>query len=199
MDGHLLKEPSCRTYDRMGSLTAMTPPAQGADGTCWIYRYDFFDRLIETIDPLGNIWRKERNLAGDILRERMPDGHEVRYEYDTDSRKLRTIYADGSVERCLYDGNGNLVKKVRPENYNAETDDGPGSTYTYDSMNRLTQVTVEDGRIQGTYLYDISGNLTGQTDGAGHRTVYTYDLLGNRTGIKLNQIAKEEGIWEASY
>ncbi|MDE6622461.1 MAG: sugar-binding protein, partial [Lachnospiraceae bacterium] len=173
----------CRTYDRMGNLTAMTPPAQGAGGSCWIYRYDFFDRLIETIDPLGNIWRKERNLAGDILREEMPGGQEIRYEYDTDSRKLRTIYADGSVERCFYDGNGNLVKKVRPENYNTETDDGPGSTYTYDSMNRLTQVTDEDGRIQGTYRYDSSGNLAEQTDGAGHSTYYTYDLLGNRTGM----------------
>lgn len=50
-------------------------------------------------------------------------------------------------------------------------------------MDRLTQVTDEDGRIRGTYLYDTSGNLTEQTDGAGHRTFYTYDLLGNRTGM----------------
>lgn len=53
----------CRTYDRMGNLTAMTPPAQGVNGTCWIYRYDFFDRLVETIDPLGNIWRKEQTSS----------------------------------------------------------------------------------------------------------------------------------------
>ena len=90
-----------RAYDKLGNLTAMFPPNQGTDGNCWLYRYDFFDRLVETRDPLGNIWKKERNLAGDILCEKMPDGQEIRYEYDTDSRKLRTIYADGSVELSL--------------------------------------------------------------------------------------------------
>lgn len=173
----------CRTYDKMGNLTGMIPPVQGMYGSRWMYRYDFFDRLIETIDPLGNVWKKERNLAGDILCEKMPGGGTVRYEYDTDSHKLRTIYEDGSVERCFYDGNGNLIKKVRPENYCKETDDGRGSTYTYDSMNRLTQETDEDGCIQHTYRYDASGHLTEQTDSGGHPTYYTYDLLGNRTGM----------------
>ncbi len=172
-----------RIYDRLGNLTAMFPPNQGAGGSCWMYRYDFFDRLVETRDPLGNIWKKERNLAGDILCETLPNGQEIRYEYDTDSRKLRTIYGDGSVERCFYDGNGNLVKKVRPENYCRETDDGQGITYTYDSMNRLTQICDEDGQVQNTYAYDASGRLVEQTDGAGHTTYYTYDLLGNRLGM----------------
>ena len=75
------------------------------------------------------------------------------------------------------------MKKVRPENYCKETDDGRGSTYTYDSMNRLTQETDEDGCIQHTYRYDASGHLTEQTDSGGHTTYYTYDLLGNRTGM----------------
>ena len=117
----------------MGNLTALFPPEQGADGTAWMYRYDFFDRLIETKDPLGNIWRKERNLAGAVLRETAPDGYETRYEYNTDNLKIRTVYPDGSVERLFYDGNGNLVKKVLPESYDPETDDGPGLAYEYDS------------------------------------------------------------------
>ena len=172
-----------RAYDKLGNLTAMFPPNQGTDGNCWLYRYDFFDRLVETRDPLGNIWKKERNLAGDILCEKMPDGQEIRYEYDTDSRKLRTIYADGSVERRFYDGNGNLVKKVRPENYCKDTDDGPGITYAYDSMNRLTQARDEEGQMQSTYTYDASGHIVEKTNGAGYTTYYAYDLLGNRLGM----------------
>ncbi len=172
-----------RTYDKMGNLTALFPPAQGMDGPCWTYRYDFFDRLIETRDPMGNIWKKERNVAGDILCEQMPDGREIRYQYDTDSRRIRTIYADGSVERCFYDGNGNLIKKVRPENYVAETDDGIGITYVYDSMNRLVQVTDEDGQVQHTFRYNASDRLEEEADSAGHATFYTYDLTGNRTGM----------------
>ena len=42
------------TYDPMGNLTAYFPTKQGTDGTAWMYRYDFFDRLIEARDPLGN-------------------------------------------------------------------------------------------------------------------------------------------------
>ena len=61
-----------RTYDHMGNLTAYLPPNQGADGTAWMYRYDFFDRLIEARDPLGNSWKQERNLAGDVLSKTGP-------------------------------------------------------------------------------------------------------------------------------
>lgn len=188
-----------RVYDKLGNLTAMFPPNQRADGNCWMYRYDFFDRLIETRDPLGNLWKKERNLAGDILREELPNGQEIRYEYDTDSRRLRTIYADGSVERRFYDGNGNLVKKVRPENYCRETDDGSGIMYAYDSMNRLIQVQDEDGQVQSTYTYDASGHLVEQTNGAGYATYYTYDLLGNRLGMWEPVEHSEDGKGEILY
>lgn len=128
----------------------------------------------------------------------MPNGKEVRYEYDTDSRKLRTIYADGSIERCFYDGNGNMVKKVRPENYCKETDDGIGNTYVYDSMNRLIQETDEDGKIQSTYRYNTSGHLIEQTNGEGYTTYFTYDLLGNQTGMwEPVEVSEENG--EQSY
>lgn len=170
-----------RTYDKMGNLTALFPPNQGTDGTAWMYRYDFFDRLIEARDPDGNSWKKERNLAGDILREVTPEGCETRYEYDTDSRRLRTIYPDGSVERCFYDGNGNLIKKVRPENYHPEIDDGLGSIYEYDCMNRLIRITDEDGQVTESLRYDRSGNLIERTDEAGYTSFYVYDYAGNRT------------------
>ena len=60
-----------RTYDKMGNLTALFPPAQGMDGPCWTYRYDFFDRLIETRDPMGNIWKKEMIFPGKYLGSRV--------------------------------------------------------------------------------------------------------------------------------
>ena len=170
-----------RVYDKMGNLTALFPPNQGADGKAWMYRYDFFDRLVETRDPLGHIWKKERNLAGNILCEISPEGYETRYDYNTDGLKIRTIYPDGSAERCFYDGNGNLIKKIRPEYYDLERDDGPGLIYEYDSMNRLIKMIGEDGRIRNTFCYDSSGNLIKQTDGAGNETFHIYDYAGNRT------------------
>ena len=176
-----------RIYDRMGNLTALFPPNQGAGGHAWMYRYDFFDRLTEVRDPLGDIWKKERNLAGDITREIHPcgyaeageEGYGVRYEYDTDSRRIRTLYPDGSAERCFYDGNGNLVKKVRPAYYDEGTDDGRGIAYQYDAMNRLKQIKDEDGVIRSAFLYDKSGNLVEEKAAGGYSTYYAYDLLGN--------------------
>ncbi len=170
-----------QVYDKMGNLTALFPPNQGADGKAWMYRYDFFDRLVETRDPLGHIWKKERNLAGNILCEISPEGYETRYDYNTDGLKIRTIYPDGSAERCFYDGNGNLIKKIRPEYYDLERDDGPGLIYEYDSMNRLIKMIGEDGRIRNTFCYDSSGDLIKQTDGAGNETFHIYDYAGNRT------------------
>ena len=60
-----------RTCDKMGNLTALFPPAQGTDGPCWMYRYYFFDRLIETRDPMGNIWKKEMIFPGKYLGSRV--------------------------------------------------------------------------------------------------------------------------------
>ncbi len=170
-----------RTYDKLGNVTALFSPNEGADGKAWMYQYDFFDCLIETRDPLGNRWKKKRNLAGDILCETTPEGYETRYEYDIDSHKLRTIYPDGSIERCFYDGNGNLIKKVRPESYNPKMDDGQGITYEYDSMNRLVRITNEEGITSQSFCYDQSGNLIKETNQAGYSTFHTYDYVGNRT------------------
>lgn len=170
-----------RTYDYMGNLTAYFPPNQGIDGTAWMYRYDFFDRMIEARDPLGNSWKQERNLAGDVLSKTTPEGYVTKYEYDHDSRKLRTIYPDGSVERNFYDHNGNLVKKVRPAYYDKETDDGLGSIYTYDSMNRLLEVTDEEGHRIVKHTYDMAGNLVEVQNGEGVTVYHTYDLAGNKT------------------
>lgn len=178
-----------RTYDKIGNLTAMFPPNQENGGHAWMFQYDYFDRVIETRDPLGNVWKKERNLAGDITREIHPcgyaddgdEGYGTRYDYDTNSRKIRTIYPNGSVERCFYDGNGNLVKKVRPENYDAKLDDGKGTCYRYDSMNRLKQIIAEDGSTRNRFTYNNAGNLTEETDAAGYTTYHAYDLVGKRT------------------
>lgn len=191
-----------RTYDKMGNLTALFPPNQGRGGQAWMYRYDFFDRLTEVRDPLGGIWKKERNLAGAVTREIHPcgygeageEGYGIRYEYDSDSRKIRTIYPDGSVERCFYDGNGNLVKKVRPEDYDSRRDDGTGVSYQYDSMNRLKQIRDEEGVIRKAFVYDRSGNLAEERDSSGGSTYHAYDLLGNCTATWTPVEETGEGI-----
>nr|WP_300893344.1 hypothetical protein [uncultured Acetatifactor sp.] len=84
------------------------------------------------------------------------------------------------MERCFYDGNGNLIKKVRPENYCRETDDGQGITYTYDSMNRLVEQT--DGSVIRE-AYDSMGNLKERLEGQNFYTEYGYNLAGNLQAV----------------
>ena len=95
------------------------------------------------------------------------------------------------MERLFYDGNGNLIKKVMPESYDPEADDGPGLAYEYDAMNRLIRITGEDGRTRSTFTYDPSGNLVKQADGAGNETFHAYDCAGNR--IATWQPAEQTG------
>lgn len=39
------------------------------------------------------------------------------YQYDEYDNKIKTIYLDGSIERIKYDANGNVIKRIAPEQY----------------------------------------------------------------------------------
>ncbi len=72
---------------------------------------------------------------------------------------------------------------------------GPGSSpagtdivadYTYDpNGNRLTQTSgyAKDSRLGKSWSYDSHNRVISETDEEGMVTSYTYDLVGNRTGI----------------
>ena len=53
--------------------------------------------------------------------------------------------------------NGNLIKKILPEDYNEKTDDGIGYCYEYDAENRLTKITAPNGTVEKVYIYDKKG------------------------------------------
>jgi len=65
------------------------------------------------------------------------------------NRRIRIKDAEGNITRLFYDASGNLIKYVEPENYDPKIDDGPGTSYFYDSMNRLLQVTKRGGYCCG--------------------------------------------------
>jgi len=68
-------------------------------------------------------------------------------EYDEMNRKIKVTDPDGNTTRIFYDNTGNIVKYVEPGNYNPEKDDGVGTTYLYDSMNRLIQIVNAAGIV----------------------------------------------------
>ena len=175
-------------YDGSGRLTALYRPKQWAagKGIRTEYRYDFLDRLTETIHSDGSHEKQFRDGEGNIIKRVHPnaydpktgDGEGTRYDYDGENRMLRTHHPDGGVERFFYDGAGNLLKHVLPGQYDRNTDDGAGYAYTYDKEGRLLTITAPDGTVEETRAYDLWGNLVTKTDAEGYTTHYTYDLAG---------------------
>lgn len=104
------------------------------------------DHRVSSTDPLGNVFATPYDTAGRLAMEVNPNTYDpatrsgpqgIRYEYDTDDRRIKVIYPDGGIRRLKYDAMGNLVKVIEPEQYDAETDDGPGYVYRYDAAGRL--------------------------------------------------------------
>ena len=143
------------------------------------------DHRVSSTDPLGNVFATPYDTAGRLAMEVNPNtydpatrsGQGIRYEYDTDDRRIKVIYPDGGIRRLKYDAMGNLVKVIEPEQYDAETDDGPGYVYRYDAAGRLEEIVSPDRVVEKRYVYDLrglvvqeisaEGYLAGETDEAG--------------------------------
>jgi RHS repeat-associated protein len=135
-------------YDTRNRLEAMTNFAPG-DTVISTYAY--------TLDGVGN--RTNADLAEPLIPGFDPGS--IGYTYDT-GNILAT--ADGAT--YTHDDNGNRVQKVAG---------GVTVDYTYDSLNRLTQVT--DGTQTTQYIYNGLGHRVGKiVDGV--QTNYLIDPNG---------------------
>ena len=166
------------------------------------YKYDFLDRLVDTIHPDGSHERILRDGEGNILKEIHPnayqeevdDGEGIRYEYDSDYNKIRIRYPDGGCERFFYDAEGNRIKHILSEYYDEQKDDGVGYEYAYDQAGRLEKVIDPNGEIETSYTYDLLDHVTSKTDAFGKTTYYQYDRRGNLLTVltPAKEIEKQE-------
>jgi RHS repeat-associated protein len=94
------------------------------------------------------------------------------FQYDSLNRVTAALAA-GSTVTYTYDPSGNRSQMV----------DATGTTqYQYDAMNRLTKVTVPNGKSM-QYRYNPQGVVDRLTDYAGKTTDYAYDELGRVTSV----------------
>ncbi|MGH1429411.1 MAG: Ig-like domain-containing protein, partial [Arenicella sp.] len=135
------------------------------------YEYDARDRVVKTIDALGNENQVEYNLVGNEVAQVDALGRRTEMEYDTYNRLIKTTYPDGSVSSSTYDPEGNML---------TSTDRlGRVTRYTYDALNRVTSTTQADGSVTNTE-YDAIGRVIANVDANGNRTVYAYDAADRR-------------------
>ena len=176
-------------YDDAGNVTSQTNGA----GKTTSNNYDPLDRVASSNDPLNRTTSYQYDLAGRLTSTIDPANRTTSYQYDLAGRRTSVSYSDGSTPNVVYgyDSNGNRTSMT----------DGTGATsYTIDSLGRLTSTTNGAGRTIG-YGYDLNSNrtsitygpgqvvtrgfddadeLTSVTDWASHTSSFTYDADGHQ-------------------
>jgi len=91
--------------------------------------------------------------------------------YNAHGQPLTIVDPNGLTTTLTYDARLRLTSR---------SVGGELTTYTYDAVGQLTQVTLPDGSSL-SYSYDPAHRLTGMSDNLGNRIAYTLDAMGNRT------------------
>jgi RHS repeat-associated protein len=159
-------------YDNAGRRTSMTLPGSRQIS----YSYNTAGRL-DTVTDWGGRWA---SFAYDATGRRTSisrsNGVGSTIAYDAAGQTTSIVHAAGgnTLESFTYtyDAAGNRTGLTSPQG---------NETYSYDSVNRLTNVSYQGGPTVG-YGYDAAGNRTSETRG-GQSTNYTYDNAGQLTQV----------------
>jgi RHS repeat-associated protein len=170
------------TYDAVGNQIRITNPKSQITK----YDYDDLNRVITVTNPLDGQTVYAYDAAGNRTRVTDPNQHITTYAYDDLNRVVTTTNHLEGRTVVAYDAVGNRM---------GVTDARQNRTvYKYDSLYRLAEVRQDylDGIPEGgpqsgdlvtTFSYDPLGNRTGVTDAESHTTSYGYDALNRATLI----------------
>ena len=119
------------------------------------------------------------------------DRKKKEYKYDEKNRLTHFINASGNTTRLFYDKNDRIIKQVLPEQYDANTDNGVGTTYKYNVTGKVVEVKNALGEVVTQNTYDPKGNLKTSIDGEKNKVEYTYTLLGQIKDITTPNSRRE--------
>jgi RHS repeat-associated protein len=154
-------------YDSNGNQTGHTDGA----GHTTAYAFDPLNRVISVTDPLGRATSYGYDGAGNRTTLTDPSGRVTTFGYDAANELTSISYSDGTTPKVSY--------TYTADGQRATMADGTGTTsYTYDSLNRLTKVTDGAGQTTG-YGYDLKGNVTALTYPNGKTVTRGYDAAGH--------------------
>jgi RHS repeat-associated protein len=156
-------------YTATGQRFTMSDPS----GTT-TYTYDLRDRLLTKATPQGTL-TYTYDLAGNLstIRSSNTAGMSVDYTYDALNRlhSAKDNRMTPGLTTYAYDNAGNLQNYLYPN--------AVQTTYTYNTLNRLTNVSVAKGATLASYGYTLgsAGNRTQVNELGGRQVNYTYDAL----------------------
>src|SRR5262249_8219648 len=149
-----------------GTLKSQTDGATNST----LYDYNHVARLSQVTDPNSRVTKYTYDAAGDVLTVLDPATRTTTDAYDVADRLTSITYSDGVTHTVIY-GYDN-------DNQRTSMIDGSGnSSWTWDSLHRLTSQTDGNGQTMG-YVYDIANNLTKITYPGSHDVNRGYDDSG---------------------
>ena len=191
-------------YDPSNHITRMKYP----DGQEVFYTYDFEGHLKKVRSKEGFTSFFYNNLSKTLSKVVFPNGIATEYEYDLSRRVTEVIHKNSKGKILLsfhykYDANDNCCFKEEISEKERTTVE-----YTYDKLNRLTQVSYSNGEFE-TYTYDGFGNRKTKETSKGLE-IYEYDtnnLLRKKGDTKffydeagnLQRKEKKGDIWKYFY
>ncbi|HEV2706799.1 MAG TPA: RHS repeat-associated core domain-containing protein [Pyrinomonadaceae bacterium] len=192
-DASLGEPPITYTYTDAGQRATMND----ASGTT-TYTYDALYRLTSKQTPQGTL-SYTYDAPGRLLTLRSSNagGVSTDYAYDTLGRlsavtdKRQPQAAD--TTSYTYDANGNLSATLYPN--------GVQTSYTYNSLNRLTKVEAAKGAALASYAYTLgaAGQRLSVNEHTGRSVSYTYDALYRLTSETITNDAANAGALSYTY
>ncbi|OUP07850.1 hypothetical protein B5F35_13930, partial [Anaeromassilibacillus sp. An200] len=185
-------------YDRNGNMTRILLPEGGEI----LREYDAANRLTaeihrETASGIDNRTEFGYDAAGNLTEITDNQGRKTRIAYDLLNREIRRTERDGGVQRTVYDRNGHVVRLIRPNEYDPETDGGEGFQFTYDAEGRVLTVVSPEGHVLQSNTYDGAGRLLQRVDGVGSGVKYEYDFTGAQRRMESMGGASQELEYDA--
>lgn len=148
-------------YDEVGNLLTIVDGNEHETH----FSYDGLNRLVEEVDADGFTWQYGYDFVGNRTWRIDANGNLSEYTYYPDDQLKQISYElDETTVSYSYDENNNPVQMG---------DHLGTTTWVYDPLNRVTDVTDAFGRHLG-YGYDAVGNRTRLTYHDGRSVLYAY-------------------------
>ena len=150
-------------YDDNINITRIIRAVGTPDVTTETKTYDAMNRVLaDTVPQTASISLTTSftyNPSGTIQKITDPKVHYTWLYYDASDRKITMTYHDNSTQQWAYDNAGNLKSRT--------TVNGKIQSFTYDNLNRKTQMTWNNTAEWAQFFYDDASHLREAKNGTG--------------------------------